>query len=173
MKNYNLLSALLVFIVAFILAGFSAAQRDSDAHHAPTQAPITEPDFAERERTVMPFSLEETLHVFEDTATGGVERVVAKSADDAENIRLIREHLAKEAPRFTGGDFTDPAYLHGETMDGLNELKRAGEAGALNVRYEELPDGAQLIYEADDPAVVVALHLWFQAQVADHGDHAM
>ena len=120
---------------------------------------------------ILPFSLEQTLHIFEDTATGGIERVIAQPGD-TENIRLIREHLKEEAERFAQGDFSDPAYLHGETMSGLSELREAGEAGKLEVAYESLPEGAQLTFESDDPTVVIALHLWFQAQVADHGDPA-
>ena len=173
MKNTKWFS--IFVLIAAISIGFGVAQTGHDDHntHHPqtTGAPKTNSDFAEREREVMPFSLEQTLHIFEDTGAGGIERVVAQ-AGDAENIRLIREHLAKEAARFAQGDFSDPAYLHGETMSGLSELKEAGEAGKLEVIYEPLPEGAQLVFESDDPAIVIALHLWFQAQVADHGEHA-
>jgi hypothetical protein len=99
--------------------------------------------------------------------------VSSKEANDGENIALIREHLAKEAPLFAKGNFADPAYLHGDEMASLAALQAAGQAGKLNVRYEELPSGAQLVYTSDDAEVVVALHLWFQAQVSDHGEHAV
>lgn len=160
-----------IFVLITTLIGFGVAQtghNDHNTHHSQT---TDAPDFAEREREVMPFSLEQTLHIFEDTRAGGIERVIAQP-DDAENIRLIREHLKEEGERFARGDFSDPAYLHGEAMSGLSELKAAGEAGKLEVAYEPLPEGAQLTFESDDPAVIIALHLWFQAQVADHGDHA-
>ena len=170
MKNIKRFS--LFALIAASLAGFAVAQdKDTHSSHHTPNGTTPDSDFAEREREVMPFSLEQTLHIFEDTAMGGVERVIAQP-DDTENIRLIREHLKEEAERFTQGDFSDPAYLHGEAMSGLSELKEAGEAGKLEVAYEPLPEGAQLTFESDDPAVVIALHLWFQAQVADHGEHA-
>jgi hypothetical protein len=40
------------------------------------------------------------------------------------------------------------------------------------VRYRERPEGANLTYATDEPALVDALHDWFQAQLSDHGDHA-
>jgi len=61
----------------------------------------------------MPFPLEQTTHVFRSSADGGTQRVVAKDRDDAEQIRLVREHLREEADRFAQGDFTDPAAIHG------------------------------------------------------------
>lgn len=133
---------------------------------------IEDADFAEREQAVMPFDLNATLHIFEDTATGGVQRVVVDDPADSENISLIRSHLKEEAVLFAQGIFADPSYLHGETMPGLADLKAAGAAGLLEVTYRELPNGAQIVYTSEDKDVVIALHLWFQAQVVDHGEHA-
>ncbi len=42
----------------------------------------------------------------------------------------------------------------------------------MNIRYSDLPDGAKIEYEAGDPALVAALHDWFDAQISDHGEHA-
>lgn len=128
--------------------------------------------FAEREAEVMPFDLEASMHVFEDTATGGVQRVIVRDADDAVNVASIRAHLRQEAEAFANGDFDDPAYLHGESMPGLDELRAAGSDGRLKVRYEDEDAGGRIVYRSDDPRVVIAVHLWFQAQVIDHGDHA-
>jgi len=125
---------------------------------------------AERGAQVMPFDLEATTHVFEKTANGGVQKVVADSADDAENIAAIREHLREEADAFSRGEFSDPASIHGEDMPGLAEL--AAGAERVEVSYEELPDGAQVVLRSDDPEMVGAVHQWFDAQLSDHGDHA-
>ena len=35
----------------------------------------------------------------------------------------------------------------------------------MNIRYSDLPDGAKIGYEAGDPALVAALHDWFDAQL--------
>lgn len=48
-------------------------------------------------RHVMPFNLEQTLHVFSKTPSGGIQKVVAKEALDSEQINLIRAHLSKIA----------------------------------------------------------------------------
>ncbi|MEU5112877.1 aspartate carbamoyltransferase [Streptomyces longwoodensis] len=125
---------------------------------------------AERGRTVMPFDLEETTHHFDPTKTGGVQDVVADQRDDAKQVALIRTHLQQEAKAFGRGDFGDPAQIHGDAMPGLTELQAGYER--IEVRYRERPDGATLTYTTDEPALVDALHDWFEAQLSDHGDHA-
>jgi hypothetical protein len=127
-------------------------------------------EVAERGRTVMPFDLDETTHRFTPTGTGGVQDVVADRLDDARQIELIRVHLRQEAAAFTKGDFGDPARIHGDDMPGLAELKGGHEH--IEVRYRERADGATLTYDTRDPALVDALHAWFEAQLGDHGDHA-
>ena len=129
-------------------------------------------NFAQREQEVMPFDLDATLHTFEKSDQGGFERVTVKNAEDARNIALIREHLAKEAKLFARGNFSDPAYLHEPDMAGLNTLEDAAAAGSLRVNYTDLPDGAELTFAVEDDTVLAALHAWFDAQVSDHGDHA-
>jgi hypothetical protein len=118
----------------------------------------------------MPFDLARTTHVFTDTAEGG-EVVVANSPDDAEQIALIRSHLEDEAAKFSHGDFSDPAAIHGETMPALAVLRDG--AARVSFLYEELPDGAAITYRAGDPALIAALHAWFTAQRHDHGAHQM
>lgn len=125
---------------------------------------------AERGAGVMPFDLEKTTHVFEATGSGGVEKVTADDPADNEQISLIREHLKEEAGKFARGDFSDPAAIHGEDMPGLKELEAGAER--IDLRYAELPSGAQIEYATDDPALVSALHRWFEAQLSDHGEHA-
>ncbi|MEX1255133.1 MAG: aspartate carbamoyltransferase [Dehalococcoidia bacterium] len=127
-------------------------------------------DVAERGATVMPFDLERTTHVFSQTADGGLQTVTADDPQDAEQVRLIREHLKSEAARFAAGDFSDPAQIHGSAMPGLAELSAAG--GAIEIEYSDVPDGAAIRYATEDPALASALHRWFDAQVSDHGDHA-
>ncbi len=125
---------------------------------------------AEKGARVMPFDLEATTHVYEKTGNGGVQKVVADDPDDAENVAAIREHLREEADAFGRGEFSDPASIHGGDMPGLAELE-AG-AGRVEVRYEDLPDGAQIVLESEDPELVAAVHEWFDAQLSDHGDDA-
>lgn len=128
-------------------------------------------EVAARGALVMPFALDATTHVFSKTAQGGNMRVVAKSASDAEQIRLIRSHLRDIETHFARGDFSRPAAIHGETMPGLAELKRA-KPGELAVRYVELPDGAELQFSSTQAPIFGAVHRWFDAQLADHGKDA-
>lgn len=64
---------------------------------------------AERGRPGMPLSLERTTHVFAKTDDVGRRRGVAKDSADAEQIRLIREHLSEITRAFAQGDFSGTA----------------------------------------------------------------
>jgi len=127
-------------------------------------------EVALRGAQVMPCDLDQTVHVFEKLDDGGRQRVVVKDRSNKEQISLIRGHLKEEAEKFRRGDFSDPAKIHGQDMPGLAELKSA--AGKIEVAYAPLPDGAQIRYTTKEPALVMALHHWFDAQVSDHGRHA-
>lgn len=118
----------------------------------------------------MPFDLERTTHHFDKTAGGGVQTVVADDASDSGQVRLVREHLRMEADRFRRGDFTDPTRIHGTAMPGLDALK--GSAGRIDIAFTETAGGGRITYRTADPALVAALHAWFDAQVGDHGEHA-
>jgi hypothetical protein len=120
---------------------------------------------------IMPFDLERTTHIFTDQPDGGLQQVIADDPSDSAQITLIRAHLQKEAAAFARGDFADPAAIHGGTMPGLAALRAS--AGQIHVAYSELRNGAQIRYVTGDPALVGALHAWFQAQLSDHGGHAM
>ncbi len=119
---------------------------------------------------VMPFEMSKTVHVFEMTETGGIQRVLARDPDDADQIALIRQHLKHEAERFRNGDYSDPATLHGADMPGLAELQ-ANPSG-VEVTYSELAAGAQLSFQTDDLQLLTAVHRWFGAQLSEHGDDA-
>lgn len=119
---------------------------------------------------VMPFDMSKSVHVFKMTKSGGIQRVLARDASDAEQITLIRKHLKHEAKRFSRGDYSDPAKLHAAGMPGLEQLQARGSA--VDVSYSEFPAGAQLIFETDDLGLVTAIHRWFGAQLSDHGADA-
>ena len=126
-------------------------------------------EVAEAGEAVMPFDLDATTHIFEKVETGGVQRVVADT-DDPEQVSLIRSHLIEEAERFTRGDFHDPAMIHGDDMPGLHALVIGHDR--VSIGYREIDRGAEITYESGDPELVEGIHLWFDAQVSDHGEHA-
>lgn len=138
------------------------------------QAPASEQrlhDVAERGSHVMPFNLEKTQHIFDKTAHGGIQQVIAKDAGDSEQIGLIRRHLADISERFKQGDFSKQRRIHGDDMPGLTELASAN--GAVRFAYRDLPNGAEIEYSAEDPALVDAVHRFFNAQLSDHAHHAV
>jgi hypothetical protein len=137
---------------------------------ADESAPASRQDEVARKGAgVMPFDLRRTTHHFDDTPTGGIETVAANDHGDAEQVRLIRAHLAHEATRFAQGDFSDPARIHGEDMPGLAKLAAAGPA--LTVAYRAVPGGASVTYSSGDTRVVAAIHEWLAAQRVDHDAH--
>ncbi len=119
---------------------------------------------------VMPFDISKTTHIFEMTETGGIQQVIAKDPNNAEQIRLIREHLRHEAMRFKNGDFSDPASLHGASMPGLKEL--AAGASKMSIEYSEIPNGGQITFTTHDIHLLTAVHRWFGAQLSEHGADA-
>jgi len=101
-----------------------------------------------------------------------VQQVIIKDSSNAEQIKLIREHLSKISQEFRQGDFSDPAKIHGEDMPGLAELKTA-TPGQIKIVYNELPNGAEIDYSTDDTKLVEAIHQWFDTQLSDHARHAL
>ena len=121
---------------------------------------------------VMPFSLKATTHIFAKTDRGGVQRIIAKNAADARQVKLIREHLRDIRLQFLKGDYSGPMHIHGAAMPGLAVLK-ASKPGQIGIDYKDVKAGAELTYGTSDVKLVTALHQWFDAQLADHGSDAM
>ena len=121
---------------------------------------------------VMPFDLEQTTHVFKKTKHGGLQEVIVKESSNTEQIERIRAHLSKISRQFANGDFSDPAKVHGAEMPGLAQLSDA-KPGRIKVEYERLANGARIRYTTNDPALIKALHQWFDAQLRDHARHAV
>lgn len=83
-------------------------------------------------------------------------------------MQLVRQHLQEIQQRFLKGDYSGPAHIHGQDMPGLAELK-AAKPRQIEIDYNYIEGGAQLL----DPALIAALHQWFDAQLSDHGKDAM
>jgi len=130
-------------------------------------SPARRAEVAARGAEVMPFDLSKTRHVFESLPDGGLQTVRANDPSDAAQVRLIQAHLRAEADKFSRGDFADPMAIHGHAMPGIEELRRG--AKAIRVEYRPQNDGGRIRYATTDPALVAALHRWFEAQRMDHG----
>lgn len=158
MTKYLLPAALLALLASPLAVQAADAQRQAEV--------------AKLGPAVMPFSLKATTHVFSKTAKGGTQRVIAKSATDAVQVRLVREHLRDIQGQFLKGDFSGPSHIHGNEMPGLADLK-AAKSGQVAIDYRNVDGGAELTYRTTDAKLVVALHEWFDAQLSDHGADAM
>ena len=128
-------------------------------------------EVAQLGKHVMPFDLNQTLHIFTKVNNGGVQQVIAKDPKNAIQIALIREHLIKIASDFKQANFSDPEKIHGKDMPGLEALRNA-ETGAVTIRYREISEGAEITYMTESPELVTAIHQWFDAQLRDHDRHA-
>jgi hypothetical protein len=167
---------ILLPLAAALAAGIACAQPATDhGAHAPgdhaRHMAERQAEVSGRGKDVMPFDLAATLHLFTKTKSGGVQKVVARRGSDREQVRLVREHLKDIQARFTQRDFSGPAHIHGHDMPGLAQLQAAAP-GAVRIAYREVPAGAELVLTSADPALVAAIHKWFDAQVADHGRDA-
>lgn len=167
MKHENRRLRALLAALALVVVAATAYVLISRNEQAP---PARQAEIAANGRTVMPFDLERTTHRFAKAATGGVQTVTSDDPGDAGQVALIREHLTAEAAAFSKGDYGDPASIHGGEMPGLRELGAGHDR--IDIRYAESPAGARITYTTSDPALLQALHAWFDAQVTDHGRHA-
>lgn len=120
--------------------------------------------------SVMPFDMTQTIHIFKMTASGGVQRVVAKNPNAADQIALIRQHLQHEAVNFQRGDYSDPVMLHGTDMPGVKDLQSG--ASRIKVSFSIIPDGAEISFQTTDVHLLTAIHRWFGAQLSEHGADA-
>jgi hypothetical protein len=154
---------LLILLSLPILAAASDAPAPGTS---PRQAQVRE-----KGKDVMPFSLDKTVHSFDKTANGGVQRVRVRG-EAPEQVAMIRSHLREIAASFTARNFDKPAHIHGADMPGLAAMK-AARPGELGVRYRELDDGAEIAYSGRTPQLVAAIHAWFDAQLGDHGRDAV
>ena len=123
-----------------------------------------------RSHMVMPFDMSKVTHYFIKTGNGGILMIKAKDSKDTLQISLIRSHLKKEKALFSNADFKDPRTLHGMNMPGLKILSES--KSKFNVNYKKLSDGAKLTFASKDSTVINAIHVWFDAQLKDHGRDA-
>jgi hypothetical protein len=165
-----IIGAVVAVFVASI-AGATAVVLHGRGDDAAAQQRVAEVE--ERGASVMPFDQNATMHRFTKTANGGIETVTANDPKDATQIDLVQQHLARERDLFADGNFSDPMAIHGMDMPGLSDLQQGAAAGRLRIAYAGLANGARLTYSTSDADLLDALHKWFDAQLMDHGSHAM
>jgi hypothetical protein len=172
--NHDPRRLLAAIAVAAPLALSAGACRRAELDPRPDPTPTTpttshDDGIAEHSKEVMPFDLSRATHAFAPVPDGLIETVETMAPVDPAQVEAIRGHLRNEAEKFTAGDWSDPARIHGEDMPGLAELRDGYRQ--LTVAYEDAPAGGRLTYATQDPALVDALHRWGAAQTTDHGRH--
>lgn len=156
MKNYLLaLIGLLLFSTASLAVENANPKQSNEVH--------------QRMQEVVPYALDQTLQTFTKTVHGGVQHVVAKSPTNTQQIKLIQSYLLKVVDEFKNGDFSSTERIHGADMPGLAQLKTA-DKDDIKFEYKALENGAQIHYSTEYVPIVQALHVWFDAQISEHGN---
>lgn len=159
MKNYLLTLAGILFFSTAVSALENVPPKQTDDVH-------------QRMQQVVPYALDQALQTFTKTVHGGVQHLVAKSPDNAHQIKLIQAYLLKIANEFRNGDFSATEQIHGPHMQGLAILKTA-KPDDIKIEYKALENGGQIHYSTENVPFVQALHAWFDAQISEHGNDAI
>ena len=168
-KNIFLVSIITFLIV--ILSSCSSHENDyKKINEKDTDLTHRQHMIHERSPMVMPFDMDKVTHYFIKNDSGGILRIKTKEISDTIQTALIQSHLKKEYTLFSNADFNDPKTLHGINMPGLKTLSES--KGKFNVEYENLSNGAQIVFSSNDSEVINAIHKWFDAQIKDHGSDA-
>ena len=119
---------------------------------------------------VMPFDMSKTVHIFQMTESGGIQRVVAKDPIEADQVTLIRQHLQHEAERFSAVTTRIPQCSMDNSCRASQISKTADPTSKMS--YSPLPAGAEITFETKDLHLLTAIHRWFGAQLSEHGADA-
>lgn len=158
MKNSTILAGLLIFST-------TAVALDNSGYKPAIET-------TQRIKHETPYDIDNTLQTFTKTVHGGVQHVVAKSADDAQLIKSIQANLFEIANNFKKGNFSISERKHGTDMPGLAKLKTA-QTDDIKFEYKTLDNGAQIHYSTENTQFVQALHQWFDAQTMDHSNNVI
>lgn len=147
MKHYPLIFIGLLLFSTTMLALEKASPKQID-------------EVQQRVQQMVPYAIDTSppCKRFPKTVHGGVQHVVAKSADNTQQIKLIQAHLLKIANEFRKGDFSVTERIHGADMPGLAQLKMA-ETDDIKFEYKALANGAQIHYSNEYPPSIFRLFM--------------
>lgn len=121
---------------------------------------------------LVPYDVKQADESFAKTVHGGIMHIVTKSADNSRQIKLIQEYLRQTAAEFSKGDFSSTERFHGSDMPGLAKMK-AAKKDDIRYEYQALTNGGQIHFSTEYPALLTALHHWFDAQLKEHGSGSL
>lgn len=168
MKSYKLVITALSLGLTLLT---SCSKNEESTNHKKVEVNTTKLESVRAKgEKVMPFDLDSSKHFFIKNKEGGVEEIRAMKPEDSKEVRLIQEHLKEIANDFTRGDYSKVKSIHGYNMPGVKKLEE--EYQKVKITYQETEFGAKLIFKSKDSLVLEAIHSWFDAQLAEHGNDA-
>jgi hypothetical protein len=133
--------------------------------HARHQASAAQQQQQEREEG-MGFSQERTTHHFLLASDGGTIEVTANAADDRITIEQVHRHLEHVASAFQAGDFTTPAFVHGQTPPGVAAMRQL--KAEISYAYQSRSDGAAVVIRSRNPEAIAAVREFLRFQIREH-----
>lgn len=135
---------------------------------AQSSPPGEDPDFASlQERGAMGMGVDQyaSTHLFDALPDGG--RIEYQyDRDDPDGIARIRRHLKEIQEAFQAGDFSTPAFVHGQEVPGTDVM--AERRTHIEYRYQDLPRGGELRLVTEDPDALQAIREFMAFQREDH-----
>ena len=106
-----------------------------------------------------------STHLFDALADGGrIE--LQRDVEDPEGVAQIRQHLQQIAKAFGEGDFSEPAFVHMQSVPGASVM--AAKRAAITYRYRELPRGGEVRIVTQDAEALHAIHEFMAFQRQEH-----
>ena len=135
---------------------------------AQSSPPGEDPDFASlQERGAIGMGVDQyaSTHLFDALSDGG--RIEYQyDRDDPDGIARIRRHLKEIQEAFQAGDFSAPAFVHGQEVPGTDVM--ADRRAHIQYRYRDLPRGGELRLVTEDPDALQAIREFMAFQRDDH-----
>lgn len=150
--------ALITFLLSFCFGAVQAQEADTEKHASKNTSA----------HQSLPYAVDQALEGFAKTPNGGIMQIIAKSANDTKQVKLMQQYLRQTAEEYRKGDFSSTERFHGSDMPGLARMKSA-KAGEIKCEYKALPNGGQIQFSTEHPQLLNALHAWMDAQIKEHG----
>jgi len=123
-------------------------------------------ELQERGKRVMGVDQYTSSHIFQSLPDGGrIE--LQRDKDDSLGVRVIRAHMQDVTARFTAGDFSLSAEVHGTHEIPGTAAMRSSRA-AIRYEYREVPRGGEVRLTSGDGAAIKAIHEFLAFQRSDH-----
>ena len=116
-------------------------------------------EIAEKGAQIMPFNLDQTVHVFSKKEDGGLQQVVVINQTNTGQIKLILQHLNEIANKFKQGDFSGGISAGAqavvfEVLDEYGANFVLTEAGGFTDNFLALDGDSWTLVHSDDIAAI-------------------